>query len=104
MERYLIVYRGSTVDEAEGPQHDPQRWAAWFDTLGSALVDRGGLSHSSVEVPSRLRGPKLNSASLSGYSVITASDFNEAVRLAEECPIFDEKGSVEIARLRDMGG
>ena len=99
MERYLIVYRGATVDEAEGPQHDSARWDAWFDALGSALVDRGGLARSSVEVPSRLRGPKLNSASLSGYSIIAAPDFNEAVRLAEECPIFDEKGAVEIARL-----
>jgi len=99
MERYLIVYRGSTVDETEGPQHNPQRWSAWFDSLGAALVDRGALAHSSVEVPSRLRGPKLNSASLSGYSVISATDFNEAVQLAEACPIFDEKGSVEIARL-----
>ena len=104
MERYLIVYRGSTVDESEGPQHDPQRWASWFDALGAALVDRGALSHSSVEVPSRLRGPKLNSASLSGYSVISAVDFNAAVELAESCPIFDEKGSVEIARLLDAGG
>lgn len=99
MERYLIVYRGSTVDEAEGPQHDPQRWAAWFDSLGGALVERGGLAHSSVEIPSRLRGPKLNSSSLSGFSVIAAADFNEAVRLAETCPVFDEKGSVEIARI-----
>ena len=104
MERYLIVYRGSTVDESEGPQHDPQRWAKWFEMLGATLVDRGGLSHSSVEIPSRLRGPKLNSASLSGYCVITAADFNEAVSVAEECPIFDEKGSVEIARLVDTGG
>lgn len=99
MERYLIVYRGASVGEAEGPQHDPARWDAWFNALGAALVDRGGLALSSVEVPSRLRGPKLNSASLSGYSIISAPDFNEAVRLAEECPIFDEKGAVEIARL-----
>ncbi len=99
MERYLIVYRGSTVNEAEGPQHDPQEWEKWFEMLGAGLVDPGSLSHSSVEIPSRLRGPKLNSASLSGYCVITAADFNEAVSLAEECPIFDEKGSVEIARL-----
>ena len=104
MERYLIVYRGSTVDEAEGPQHDPQRWEAWFEMLGSALVDRGSLAHNSVEVPSRLLGPKLSSASLSGYSIIAARDFNEAVSLAEECPVFDEKGSVEIARLRESAG
>ncbi|MEH6437696.1 hypothetical protein [Massilia sp. DD77] len=103
MERYLVVFRGATVDEAEGPQHDSVRWDAWFNGLGSALVDRGGLARSSVEVPSRLRGPKLNSASLSGYAIIAAPDFNEAVRLAEECPIFDEKGSVEIARLIEGG-
>jgi len=99
MERYLLVYRGATVGEAEGPQHEPARWNTWFDALGSALVDRGALSLSSVEVPSRLRGPKLNSASLSGYSVIAATDFNHAVQLAEACPIFDEQGAVEIARL-----
>ncbi|QOY93757.1 hypothetical protein IM543_19790 [Massilia sp. UMI-21] len=99
MERYLIVYRGSTVDESEGPQHDPQRWAKWFEMLGTALVDRGAMSHSSVEVPSRLLGPKLSSAALSGYCVIAAADFNAAVGIAEECPIFDEKGAVEIARL-----
>ena len=100
MERYLIVFRGSTVDETEGPQHEPARWDAWFEALGSSLVDRGALSHSSVEVPSRLLGPKLSSSALSGYSIITAADFNDAVRVAEACPIFDEKGSVEIARLR----
>jgi len=101
MERFLLVYRGSAVGEAEGPQHDPGRWTTWFNSLGAALVDRGALSHNSVEVPSRLRGPKLNSTALSGYSVISASDFNEAVQLAETCPIFDEKGSVEIARLME---
>lgn len=99
MERYLIVFRGATVDESEGPQHDPARWDAWYGALGAALVDRGGLARSSVEVPSRLLGPKLNSSSLSGYAIIAALDFNEAVRRAEECPIFDEQGSVEIARL-----
>lgn len=102
MERYLIVYRGSTVDESEGPQHNPEEWEKWFEMLGSALVDRGSLAQSSIQMPSRLLGPKLSSASLSGYSVISATDFNEAVSLAEECPIFDEKGSVEIARLVDQ--
>lgn len=100
MDRFLIVFRGATVDEAEGPRHHPEHWNAWFDGLGTALVDRGALSHGSVEVPSRLIGPKLSSSALSGYAIIAAADFNDAVRLAEACPIFDEKGSVEIAHLR----
>ena len=100
MEKFLIVFRGATIGEAEGPPHLPDSWNAWFDALGPALVDRGALSHGSVEVPSRLIGPKLSSSALSGYALISATDFNDAVRLAEACPIFDEKGSVEIAHLR----
>ena len=100
MEKFLIVFRGATIGEAEGPQHQTENWNAWFDGLGEALVDRGALSHGSVEVPTRLIGPKLSSSALSGYAIIAASDFNHAVRLAEACPIFDEKGSVEIAHLR----
>jgi len=100
MERFLIVFRGATIGQAEGPQHDPARWDAWFNALGGALVDRGALSHGSVEVPTRLIGPKLSSSALSGYCLVTASDFNDAVRLAQSSPVFDENGSVEIAHLR----
>lgn len=100
MSRFLIVYRGVPGgDESEGAPHHSAAWDNWFDRLGAAVVDRGAISHSSVEVPSRLRGPKLSSSALSGYSVVEAEDFDAAVRIAEECPIFDEKGSVEIARL-----
>jgi hypothetical protein len=100
MDRFLIVFRGATVEEEEGPRHHPEHWNAWFDGLGPALLDRGALSQGSVEVPSRLIGPKLSSSALSGYAIIAAADFNDAVRLAEACPIFDEQGSVEIAHLR----
>lgn len=101
MERFLIVYRGAPGGTPEASEHSPQLWADWFDSLGSAVLDRGGLTHSSVEVPSRLLGPKLSSSSLSGYSLVEAEDFNAVVRMAEACPIFDEDGSVEIARLTE---
>jgi len=101
MERFLIVYRGAPAGEGEGAVHHPEQWSAWFDRLGAALIDRGSLTQASVEVPSRLIGPKLSGSSLSGYSIVEAADFDEIVRLAQECPIFDERGSVEIARLVD---
>lgn len=100
MDRFLIVFRGATIGESEGPPHDPVRWDAWFAQLGSALLDRGALSHGSVEVPTRLLGAKLSSSAMSGYCLVAAADFNEAVRLAKTSPIFDENGSVEIAHLR----
>ena len=101
MERFLIVYRSAPGGTSEASEHHPGRWSAWFDMLGAAVIDRGSLTHNSVEVTSRLLGPKLSGSTLAGYSLVAATDFNEAVRLAEECPIFDEHGWVEIARLTD---
>lgn len=104
MERFLIVYRGAPGGTPEASEHNPERWTAWLDSLGTAVLDRGSLTHSSVEIPSRLLGPKLSSSSLSGYSLVEAEDFNAVVRMAEECPIFDEDGAVEIARLTEPLG
>lgn len=95
MERFLIIYRGAS----EPGERQDDAWRAWFDALGPALLDPGSLTQDSVEIPSRLIGPKLSSSSLSGYSVVEAADFNAVVRMAQDCPIFDERGSVEIARL-----
>lgn len=100
MDRFLVVFRGGTVGQAEGPDYNPLRWDAWFNELGAALLDRGALSYGSVEVPTRLIGPKLSSSALSGYCIIAAADFDDAVRLAQAAPVFDEHGSVEIAHLR----
>ena len=99
MDRFLLVYRGAPDGSAESRQHDLQRWASWFDSLGDRVLDRGSLSHASVDIDTRLAGPKSSSSSLTGYSVVAATDFNEAVALAQQCPIFDEHGSLEIAHL-----
>jgi len=99
MERFLLVYRGAPDGTAEARQHVPQRWVSWYDSLGGRLLDRGSLTHASVDIDTRLAGPKSSSSSLAGYSILAATDFNEAVTLAEQCPIFDEHGSLEIAHL-----
>ena len=99
MERFLIVYRGAPGGTSEASRHHPGRWSSWFDAPGAPLIDRGDPTHNSVEVASRPLGPKLSGSPLAGYSLVAASDFNDVVRLAEERPIFDEHGWVEIARL-----
>jgi|KBSMisStaDraftv2_1062788.scaffolds.fasta_scaffold545812_2 hypothetical protein len=82
MERFLFVYHGAPGADAD-TRHDLSRWAAWFDSMGSRVVERGSLTHSAVEIPRRLLGPKESASSLCGYSVVDAADFNEAVEIAE---------------------
>lgn len=98
MEHFLLIYRGAP-DGAADDQHDPRHWDSWFDSLGGRIIDRGNLSHGSIDIDTRLAGPKTSSSSLAGYSVMAATDFNEAVTLTKQCPIFDEHGSLEIAHL-----
>lgn len=102
MERFLLVYRGRPSGSANAGEHDMERWASWFDSLGTSILDRGNLSHASVDIDTRLAGPKASSSSLAGYSVLAAADFNEAVAMVENCPIFDEHGSLEVAHLATM--
>ncbi|MDN4052181.1 hypothetical protein QPK32_03770 [Massilia sp. YIM B02763] len=99
MDRFLIVYRGAADGSKDAPPRAPGGWRDWFARLGDAVVDPGSLAAAAVEIPNRLLGPKESTSSLSGYAVVQAVDFNAAVALAEACPIFDEGGSVEIARL-----
>lgn len=99
MERFLIVYRGAPESTPADAPHDPAPWNAWFERLDGAVVDRGSLSGGAVDIPSRLLGPKESTSSLSGYSIISAADFNEIVALTESCPIYDLGGSMQIARL-----
>ena len=104
IERFLIVYRGAPAGSPDAADHQPPRWTAWFDTLGARVVDRGSLTHASVEIHTRLAGPTSSASALSGYCIVEAADFNEAVKLAELCPVFDEHGSVEVARLTAAPG
>jgi len=99
MERFLLVYRGDPEGAADGHPHDPQRWTKWFDVLGPRLLDRGSMSLGSVDVDTRLAGPKDSSSLIAGYSVLAAADFNDAVTLTAQCPIFEEHGALQIAHL-----
>jgi hypothetical protein len=57
MERFLITHRGAPAGSPDAKDHDPAKWSAWFHALGARLVDRGSLTHASVEISTRLAGP-----------------------------------------------
>lgn len=99
MDRFLIIYHGAPGGEPGEAEQYLGRWTVWLDSLGSAVLDRGSLSHAAVEVKSRLLGPKSATSTISGYSVLQAEDFNAAVRIAEMCPIFETNGWAELVRL-----
>ena len=104
MAKFLFVYHGgsSPADEDE-MKKVMDDWGNWFGTMGAAVIDGGnpvGLSNTVNADGSVTQDGGANPAS--GYSLIEASDYEDAISKAKACPILAAGGSVELAEAHDM--
>lgn len=104
MAKYLFVYHGGRKPEAkEEIAKVMDAWGQWFGSLGSAVVDGGnpvGMSSTVQSNGSVVSDGGSNPAS--GYSLVEASDLDDALGKAKGCPILAVGGSVEVAEAFDM--
>lgn len=99
MSTYVFAFRNppdqATTDDEEAA------WSAWFTELGAAVVDFGHrvvrarlVGDAPAEAPDRHP-----SQALSGYVVIEAANFEEAVVMAKGCPGLRGGGLVEVGEV-----
>lgn len=96
MPKYTLFYRGGKPSgRAEAETRQPH-WNLWFRELGDRLVDRGAPARSlGIATKHKLSEEILPTT---GYSVIEAASEEEALRIAQSCPVYREGGTVEVAR------
>lgn len=98
MAKFVLAYKGggapSTPEEAAAVM---AAWGAWFESLGSAIVDSGAPFGASMAVGGEL------TANLSGYSILEASSLSDAAALAHGCPILSSDGTIEVYEVHQMG-
>jgi hypothetical protein len=108
MSQFLLLYRNTmearrrTVDSPENAQQTLKKWRAWFDELdrkghlksiGQRLEGRGKVVRPTFVTD----GPYAETKDLiGGYSLIEASDLEEAAKITASCPILESGGSVEV--------
>jgi hypothetical protein len=73
-------------------------WDAWFDSMGSSVVERGNPVNDA-----RVLGVAEGDTRIGGYSLVTAADFDAAVALAQRCPALQWGGGVEIGEFIELG-
>ena len=98
MANYVLAYlNGGGLPEDEEEQRQLHaRWGAWFGGLGAAVVDPGNPFGESRSIsPDGAVGPGA-SAGLTGYSIVSADDFDDAVGKAQGCPHLASGGTVEV--------
>ncbi len=99
MPNYMIVYKGEATDPSQMSEEDAaavmEKWGAWMQKVGSALVDISTPLGGGTSVVDD--GSSASATSLSGYSVVQADDMDGAVALVDGHPYLSEgKGNFAI--------
>jgi hypothetical protein len=114
MKNFLFVFRADWGAMASASEAETQaRTKSWMDWIGSIaaqnkLVDQGNRLEASGKVVkpkgSVTDGPYAEiKESIGGYSIVKAASYDEAVKLAQGCPMLHGGvGSVEVRELGKM--
>ncbi len=106
MPKYLLTYHGEM--KMEDMPSDPAAiqevmavWAAWYESMGDALVDGGApiAISSAITADGAIDAP----AQLTGYTIVEAADFAGATAIAEGSPVLANGHTVQISEAIDMG-
>ena len=104
MAKYLFIYHGATPpDTEEEIAKVMDAWGKWFSSMGNDVIDGGNPVGPSSTVKSD--GSVVNNGGTNpagGYSLIEASNLDDALTKAKACPILDRGGSIEVAEAMDM--
>jgi hypothetical protein len=104
MANFLFIYHGAGAPATKDAQEKAMAdWGAWFGAMGKAVINGGNPVGKSWTVKSKTSVTKDGGANpVSGYSVVEAKNYDEAVALAKGCPVLSSGGSVEVAEIMDM--
>ena len=111
MSEFTYLFRGrDTAASPEQMQKTMEKWVTWFKELGAKGHHQGPghpLEHTGKVVKGKQKivndGPFAEAKDVvGGYTVIEASDLEQAVELSKGCPIFEVGGSVEVRPILKM--
>lgn len=94
MKDFMILHFGF---EQPSPE-DMAEWNKWFDQVTDRQVDKGGLRDGKEIFSSGISELSFGKDSITGYTIIRAGDLDEAVKIAEQCPIVASTQVYEIMR------
>jgi hypothetical protein len=106
MPKYVLTYQGEMSMEdmptdPEAIQAMMAKWGAWYESMGSGLVDGGApfSVSSAIDASGATDAP----AKITGYTIIEAADMAAATAIAKGSPVIENGHTVQISEAIDMG-
>ena len=102
MNKYVFAQYGEPHFNSpeEGKEHMSQ-WSAWVKSLGTAMADPGVPLKATKTVSSKGVTEGDGSNRLTGYSVVAAGSFEDAVAMAKTCPHLNF-GTIDVGEVMEM--
>jgi hypothetical protein len=110
MDNFLLIFRRDFSNKEEQPspeelQNSIKDWQNWFGSIAAqnklAMPLQRWDHEGKVVKPNKnvINGPYVEiKESIGGLIIIKATDYNEAVEIAQGCPILQLGGNVEVRR------
>ena len=117
MNEYMFLYKGGDPEWMKNASDEErkttmEKWSAWMANLkdqdklssGGSPLHFSGKHLTGDGVVTDIAAVELKEM-VTGYSIVRAESYEEAVEIAKACPIFDYPGcSVDIREVPQMGG
>lgn len=104
MTNYIFAFHGG--NKPASPEEGAAvmaKWGAWMEKLGGAIVHPGAPVGASCTI--NAPGSVANDGGanpLSGFTIVQANSMDDAVEMANSCPILENQGTVEVAEMMAM--
>lgn len=115
MKEFMLIYKGGDPDWMKNTSQEDmaasmERWGAWMGQLqekdklvsGGSPLNYSGKRVTQDGVVTDIAASEFKEL-VSGYSIVKADNFDEAVSIAKECPIFNYPDiSVDVREVTQM--
>lgn len=103
MTDFIFAYHGGKrpASKEEGARHMAD-WHKWIEDLGDSMVNPGTPVGMSKTVSSAGVADDGGSNPLNGFSVVRADSMEDALKIAQSCPVLAVEGSIEVAEMMSM--
>ncbi|SRR6266567_1704770 len=109
MKKFVFVLYGKVRPEdmnKEEMKSSMDKWMAWFATFKDKMVDGGNpfAPGAKVVTAKRVETIPADMWPAKGYTIINAKDMDEAVKIAQKCPVLedDKEGAIRVYEAMPM--
>ena len=104
MSKFIILASGGTMPETEEEMVEVMKvWGAWYDSLGSSVVDPGNpVSFATKISPDGRVSDGSEFSNANGYVILQAETKDEAVKMAQACPVLVGGSEISLFEVGDV--